>query len=166
MADEITLEVSGLSELDDMLSELPARMAKQIFGHALKAAGAVVLKDMRARCPVLTKDAGPFSNSLPAGALLQDLSAKVSLYPQNNAGVCRVGPSDRTAYVAVWLEYGHLLMSHGKKGKRKEIKHIAAKPFMRQAADATAQAAVDVFGAELAAGLDELAEGTGAGVAA
>ena len=156
MADQISLEVHGLPELNEMLSQLPARIAKQVFGRALKVAGQVVKTEMVGRCPVKTKDAGPKSNSLPDGALKADIGSKASLYPQNNAGACRIGPSAETAYVAVWLEYGHAKVSHGKKRNRKTLGNVPAIPFMRQSADATAQTAVDAFAAELGAGIEAL----------
>lgn len=108
MADEITVTVSGLSELQTALEALPLKVAKQDLRAVLRAGANVFKKDMVATAPE------------ESGFLESHIDIRTRLRGDELAGTAFVGPNNRAVYpnrkpswhartarlVAGWLEFG------------------------------------------------------------
>jgi hypothetical protein len=93
----------------------------------------------------------PISDEETAGDLRAALMSAVTLDAQFRGGVAEVGFGTKQGHIANFVEYGHRMVGH-KPGK-KELGMVAAHPFMRPAAEVSADAAIDAFADSLEATL-------------
>jgi HK97 gp10 family phage protein len=126
---ELDVKLEGI---EDLFSHLDATKSKAIQRRALKAGGQILQTAIAARAPEKVEGDIPGSNSLPSGALKNDIELKVLRGSDGNRTAISIGPGRYTAHVARWLEYG---WHHFKAGKY--IFH----PFIRPAVDETQAAA-------------------------
>lgn len=139
------VRVKGLSDLNALLQELPAKMERNVLRGALRAGARVVQAEAKANVPVDT------------GALRAGI--KVSTGGKRGAAgvvIAKVRVTGRHAFVAPWLEYG--VAAHTITARRggwlffgafaRSVEHpgFAPRPFMRPALDSKAQAAVVAAG--------------------
>jgi HK97 gp10 family phage protein len=161
---ELKLDIGGLDEFEKNLTKLGAKIAAPICARALRAAGNI-LADAQRRCaPELTKKM-PGSNSLEPGALKNDIQTMINIDGVKKIGQVTAGPGYATDYVARWLEDGHEMVSHHgghkKSGKLLDSDKTGKHPFMEQAFEASAQAALDKAIEIIADGINEgLGDGT------
>lgn len=149
MADDISLDFD-FSDFERKLEGFTEKVRGTILKESL-AAGGLVLKDaVIAAAPERTDDYTG-GNSLPPGALKEDIGGDVHMNAANGSGVVRIGPSQLTAYVGWWLEKGHDLTTHGSRTNAKVIGHVKETPFMAPAFDAASQQALNAFNDKLAA---------------
>lgn len=73
--------------------------------NALKAGGRVLLAAERRRAPVLKEKVGPHSTALDPGTLKNGLRMASREWEGKPQVV--VGPNQKTAHVAAWVELGH-----------------------------------------------------------
>jgi hypothetical protein len=121
----------GLEDLARDLADLPQRIVQDLFPDALAAGGAVVERDLRARTPVAEAET---TSAKQYGRLVDDLSTHVEIDGELT-GNAKTG-FDKLGFVAVFLEYGH---------RSGDGKFTAANSFIRQAAEASEDAAVEAF---------------------
>lgn len=156
------LNLSGFADTQKVLQLVQEGMAKQGVRKAVRA-GAEVIKDaIVERTPILDeKTAG--SNSLDPGSLREDIA--VHMKTEGGEPVAIIGPSDNTARVARWVEYGHVQVTGGyskaegfgrRRGPGKVIGHVPAHPFIRSGFEASKDEAIKAFAVESGKQLKEV----------
>jgi HK97 gp10 family phage protein len=130
MAEEFSMTVSGIEETCAMLEAAPRNIAKAAFARALAAAAVPVVKALEARTPADT------------GKLKASIVTDVAVDAAGGGGIASIG-FGKQGHVANFVEYGHRMVSH--KPHKKEIGTVAPHPFMRPAAAAAAEPAIDAF---------------------
>lgn len=155
MADSLKVEIKGARELDELLKQLPDRVAKQVLAGALMSGGQVIRAEIQRRAPV-RHDAG--AKKIGKGAkgrlpgFLRASIARRRIRRGSAALTIGVGPL-RSAFYAMFQEFG--------------TRHQPARPFMRPAFDAKAGEALQKIGEALGRGIDRaaarLAKGRSAG---
>lgn len=160
MADEITVEIPGLQAALAELRDLPARVQKRVMLGAAATGAAVIRDEVVLRAEVLTKTGvlanAIFMTRMPLLANGQTEVFKVGVRQGKKAqhyGVnSNAGPTqgtNRDAYYASWVEYGHFARVSRKVGKYAKnagrwlgvAKWVPAKPFFRPAVQAKTSAA-------------------------
>jgi HK97 gp10 family phage protein len=156
--DEITIDVSGLEELDAKLDGIAEKLKRSQLRNAAAAGAMVIRAAVEDFAPMRTDDRKG-GTALPPGALKNDIHVTLAPHRDDKGITAHVGPGAKTGHVANWLENGHRIVTHGynKKGKGgpgRVVGFAAAHPFMRPAADSSAQPALDAFVEQLAAELE------------
>jgi len=136
-SDEFSIEIEGIDEVCRLFEEAPRRAIPTALLRGLAAGGRVIEETMAGLAPDRT------------GELLADLATVVTLDSEMRGGVAAVGFSHGGSdlhgygmdYVARFVEYGHRLVGH--KPLKKELGQVAPHPFMRPAAESSAEAAMD-----------------------
>jgi HK97 gp10 family phage protein len=151
MADGISIDVQGLSELQAKLDALTQKQADRCIRAALKAGAVIEQAAIAERAPVKDGTGG----SLPVGALKLDIIVHLAKDAQG-AYSAIIGPGKLTKHVARWVEYGHRIVRGAK--LRKGGKHtgdVPAHPFIRPAYEATRQAVTTAICTTLATELEK-----------
>ena len=131
--------VKGLSELDAFLSQLPAKLEKNIMRGAMRAAAVPVQDQAKQNVSVVS-------------GLMRD-GIKIKTGSKNGVVKAKVVVTGKHGYIARWVEYGtaaHYIKPKAAKSLffagifAEGIDHpgSSAKPFMRPALQAQAQDAV------------------------
>lgn len=128
--------VIGLDDAKRDLLDIPRQIVADLFPAALASGGAVLEDELAARTP---ESAGATSTK-EYGPLRDDLDIGIEVDARKLTGSAKVGFS-RKAYVAKMVEFGHREVTHA----GKQVGSAAAHPFMRPAADAAADRAVEAF---------------------
>ena len=115
-----TVKVEGLVQVERNLRELGPNLAERALRKALQAGVDVLEHAVQERTPVET------------GLLKASVVTAVSISQKGNSGVAVVGFGNQ-GHVARLVEFGHRLVSHGKKRDRKQIGNVPPHPFMRPA---------------------------------
>lgn len=134
------VRVKGLSELNQFLQQLPAKVERNVLRGALRAGAKPVRQEAQARAPVDT-------GTLRAGIVIKGSRGKPGTV------AVKVVATGKHAYIAPWLEYGvaaHQVVAAkggwlffgGQYAKAVNHPGIAPRPFMRPALDTQAGAAV------------------------
>ena len=146
MNDDVVELSVDTRELDRALGKLAVKVQSDIMRAALQAAGDVLLEAQIAQAPERTDEETPGGDSLPPGALKQDLHTEIQLGTGGRLPRVKVGPSPVTGHVARWQNSGFNLTTHGRsRSRRRVIRAIPGKHFIEAAFDESAEAAVDVF---------------------
>jgi hypothetical protein len=174
MAGEL-ITITGAQEVMRMLEAAPKALVARSFLKALDAAGQVVVSELWPRVPIDIKAAMNKAHggshtpkrsktaSSVQGPLVGKLDAFITLDSQFRGGVVEIGFGG-LGHIANWVEYGHRIMGRKpqggkrKKGVRREGEYLGdvpAHPFMRPAAMASADRAIEAFGEVIAATLKE-----------
>ena len=106
------------------------------FGKALSRAAAVFEEELAARCP----EADFATSDEDYGKLLENITSEVIIDTQGRGGRAKIG-FGRKGMVALWVEFGHRMLSHS----GKDLGEVKAHPFMRLAFESAADRAVAVF---------------------
>lgn len=144
MANDVVVRIKGLKELDAALREFPAKLQKNIMRGAMRAAGKVIQKDIRANIWVRT------------GEMRRGVAVRADWDPRRGAVVGKVYMSrkNKHSYIAPWLEFGtqaHRIAPRKKNGTLflgsvfvTEVNHpgISPRPVFRPAMDRNKTAAV------------------------
>lgn len=150
MADDIEVRVTGLDELKARLAELPDKLRRRALRNAL-AAGARLIRDAaKAAVPVLAtptqrRNSGTVRNAITVRTSKEakragDVGVYVNVKPAK--GQQRGAKSPTDPFYWRFLEFG--------------TSKMPARPYLRPAAEAKAQAALDAFSAKLGPQLDKL----------
>ncbi len=132
-----TSQVSGFSELNEMLKELSPRVADRLLQNATQAAARVILKEVKARAPRHEGRASPSSERY--GTIVENLAVKpLSVLKGTTARGSRVTTGD-----AFWAQFYELGTSRQ-----------PARPFMRPGFDAAAEEALNTIGGSLYKGIE------------
>jgi hypothetical protein len=142
-------QVSGLTEVVDMLRNAPQTIVATGYVKAISAGANVLAAGIESICPVKKEDTGGI---LERGELREGISVDVQSDSQLRGGIGRVGwTTKRLADTAKWVEYGHRVVvpggtykdNRGRVHKGTHTKDVPAYPFIRPGFDNSAEAAVD-----------------------
>lgn len=138
------VRITGLEDVERRLKNAPKQLVAHAFTKALDRAIGVVEAEVHARTPE-----GPDQGELKSNIVT---AIEIDSNYQGGAAVCGFSSrrSARTGKpmdaIASWVEFGHVQVGHGsKKSSRRAIGHVPAHPFMRPAAAAAAERAIQVF---------------------
>lgn len=146
--EEFGISVSGIEEACAVLDRVPKETARVGIARSLAAAAVPIVEAVDVRTPVSAKDElwdDETFSSIPGtgtGSLKKALRTDIYMDAGGYGGVASIN-FGKQGHVANWVEYGHHLIGH--KPKKKEIGEVQPHPFMRPAAAASAEAAVDAF---------------------
>jgi len=153
--EEITIEVRGLDELGAQFESLDLAVQTHIMKHSLRTAGEVFIPELVARAPINTDGVTDESHTTRLIPGMLKASMRVAVNLQADAGpTAFAGPDKRTQHVMNWIENGFNLTTHGRKRKRKVIRHIPAHPVLRPVFDELSTAAIEAFATALADGIN------------
>jgi hypothetical protein len=130
------ITVRGIPEVQRNLAEFPKLLVMGAFNKALSRAAAVFETELRARTP----ESDYSTSSEEYGHLVDNLMDVIEIDSNGRGGRVSIG-FGRKSMVALWVEYGHRMLSHSGKGKGT----VQAHPFMRPAFEAAAEAALEAF---------------------
>ncbi len=142
MADE-GITITGLSETLAMLKGAPKAIVVAGFAKALKAGGDVIADELELRTP--EREEGDRNEEQPH--LKDSVVVEVLVDSNGNGGVVHIG-FGRMGRIAIWVEYGHQLVGH--RPAKKDLGYVNPHPFMRPAAAASADRAIEAFADSLA----------------
>jgi HK97 gp10 family phage protein len=165
MADGISIDIEGLSDLQAKLDDLGTKAAERAIRAALKAGAVIEQAAIEERAPTNHGTGG----TLPAGALAHDIVIKMTRGDQGTIFAI-VGPGKLTKHVAKWVEYGHALIRGGRsrlladgtrKGPGKQVGNVPAHSFIRTAYEATRQEVATAICTTLATEVEKAASRKG-----
>jgi HK97 gp10 family phage protein len=150
------VEIKGLDELRRKLKDMGQALAGQVMTDILKAAADPVLNDAIAKCPTDT------------GTLRSSIKLNISPPAKTGAKVAVVAGEGfflGETFYGGFVEYGHFTGKRkGRKGvdadkyRNKQIaagrKWVAAKPFMRPAADENKDRVLNIIQQEVTAAIE------------
>lgn len=147
-ADEFTITVDGLKELELKLKTLPEKMEKRLLRQALREGGQLILSAIKAGVRRTSGEAHHTSTGKPRPHLVDDL--KIRIRTKDGLPVAHIGAGQQTAYIARFLELTgtapHLIPKEIEPGKAVliagghpvlQVQHpgTSPKPFIRPAFD-------------------------------
>jgi HK97 gp10 family phage protein len=143
--------VKGLRELQAALDALPAKIEANIMRAAMRAGAKVVAAEARSLVP---ERSGRLAESVRYGAKLSAKAGQVQAYVRAGGKGRKGGKTVRYAHLVEYGTAAHVIRAGpGKRlpiggGFATSVQHPGAKkhPFMRPAADASAQAALQAVG--------------------
>jgi HK97 gp10 family phage protein len=144
------IQVQGLSELRFALINFPNLLQREALQNGLGAGCDVIVAEARQRAPKLT---GRLQLSIYS---IEAKRQETSDYQVRNVTVHtgkRAAKKNQDAYYAVWVEYGHGIITTDKRSLGtpakgffgKKVKAVPAKPFLRPAYETKKEAAVSAF---------------------
>jgi len=145
-----TITVEGIAETVAMLDDLPKTLVLAGFTGALNAAADVLSAELDLQTPIRLG----FSDgdlTVEGGALKAALMREVTLDSNYRGGLVEIG-FGKLGYIANFVEYGHVMLSHSGKqlsGPRTPGGFVPAHPFMRPAFEAGKERAIDAFVASI-----------------
>lgn len=137
------ITVAGLEDVQQMLAEAPRVVVASGFLKAASAAGSVIQERLLEATP--ERDEGERNED--DAHLIDSSVVEITLDSRYRGVQVKVG-FGKLGHRALWVEYGHVLLGH-KPGK-KRLGDVLAHPFMRPAADASAESAIAAFANSLA----------------
>jgi len=133
-----SIRISGFDDVNRQLKQLQKRL-EGAFVKAVEAAVDVIESEVRARTPVGETEEGKRH-------LRDAIVHVIRVDPLFRFVAGSVGFGNE-GYRALWVEYGHRMVSH--KPKKAEIGTVPPHPFLRPAFDACKERAVEVFSSVL-----------------
>ena len=150
------LKMTGLEELRQRFAGLRQEVRSEISRQAVHEAAQVIQAAIVTHAPVLDSKTAESTAQQP-GALKAGIEIQVR---QDRDGFTRavIGPKDELSHVAYWVEFGHFLVKGGylsmKRGRLggsgRRVGWVEHHPFIRPAADESANAAVERYAATMA----------------
>jgi hypothetical protein len=134
-----SVTITGLVEFGQTLRDAPRLIVEEFFPHALEAGAEVIEAALRARTPEL--------ESQRKIHLRDALVTDIEIDPPSLSGTADTG-FGAEGERALWVEFGHREVTHGP--NRRQVGRSAAHPFMRPAAVAAAEGAIEAFADSLA----------------
>ena len=133
------LRISGLAQVQERLKNAPSLLVSRAFHQALDRAAGVIAAEVEMRTPEGEE-----------GLLKENVIVVVDVEAGAKGGSAAVGfnhvQSERTGkpadLIAFWVEYGHRMVAHDRKTV---LGQVQPRPFMRQAAQASGDQAIEVF---------------------
>lgn len=136
MAGEVT--VTGLAEVQRMLTEAPKAIAGSIFVRAMDAAVQVIEDELYILAP--ERDEGERDEN---EAHIKDLIMHLIELDSRFRGVRASIGFGKGGHKALWLEYGHRMIGHAP--GHKDLGMVRPHPFIRRAFDNCADKAIAAF---------------------
>lgn len=159
--------VEGIDETVAMLKAKPKAIVASGYVKALQAGSAPIVAELVSRAPVGSttrwndETFSEFEDTTGHGTLKTSVVVEIVLDSEFRGGYAKIGFGAQ-GHKALWLEYGHRLVVGKKKTGQKVIGFVKPHPFMRAAASATADRAIQVFQEELISTLKAAGEIDGA----
>lgn len=141
MANEM-VTVTGLEEVQALLQNAPKVVVATGYLRGLQAGAEVIQQELYIRTPEC--DEGERNDDDPH--LNESMVVDIALDSNFRGGVAEVG-FGKMGWKANLVEYGHQMVGH--KPAKKVLGTVAAHPFMRPAAAAAADRAIEAFANEL-----------------
>jgi HK97 gp10 family phage protein len=146
MAGEM-VRVTGIDEVCAFFDAAPKDIVRTTFGKALSAAAVPIVQELEPRIPSRNNlfDEESFrelAGTAVEGTLKDNLVTDIALSDDGKGGVASIG-FGKAGHVANFVEYGHRLIGH--KPKLRDLGNVEPHPFMRPAANASADAAIEAF---------------------
>ncbi|MBB6144714.1 HK97 gp10 family phage protein [Silvibacterium bohemicum] len=140
MADGLTIDIQGLDQLQQRLTEMGTTAADRCVRTALRAGAIIEQSAIVARTPV--RPELPSGTALPIGAMAADIVIRNTRSDQGNLAAI-VGPDSLTRHVALWVTRGHRLIRGGRSrinkrtgkvsGPGQQVGTVEAHPFVTEA---------------------------------
>jgi hypothetical protein len=130
------ITVRGIPQVQRALADFPRLLVMDCFRVALGRAAAVFEEELDARCP----ESDYSTSSEEYGHLIDNLVSEITIDTQGRGGRVKIG-FGKKGFVALWIEYGHRMVTH----KGKTVGSVAAHPFMRASFESAADRALEVF---------------------
>lgn len=155
-----TVNIQGADEIDAVLKLLPEEIARKVLNNALLAGARVTAAEMRSRCPVDAEvrtgakhPPGYGKKQIRARLARPSEYGKIAQQMGNNkfAAAAVAGPGKRAFYLR-FIEWGWMLTI-----RKKRIRFIGPRPFLRPSWDSTRSAALDAIGKKSAEGIEKAA---------
>ena len=143
MADS-PITIDGLDQVRRLLGGVPTRILHNAIERALDAAAVPVAQELTSRTPEVTGD------------LKNHLVTVVAVNEDAKEGTAQVGFGSE-GYIARLVELGHRDVGHKPDKKELALGMVSPHPFMRPAADAAKEAAIQAFADSLT---ESISEGT------
>lgn len=140
------IAITGLEETKQGLRDLPQSIVRDFFPDALAAGGAVMEREVRVRTPRAIKES---TSGKEYGPLTEHLGTDVEIDTQRLEGSAKSGFTD-DGFPARFLEFGHRQITHAGAPAGQVVAH----PFMRPAAAAAEDEAVEAFAQHLAENIE------------
>jgi bacteriophage HK97-gp10 putative tail-component len=130
------ITVRGIPEVQQNLKGFPRLLVLNCFRQALARAASVFEEELAVRAPETEYS----TSSEDRGHLIDSIMSDITIDTQGRGGRVKVGFGKKDM-VALWVEYGHRMLSHS----GKPIGTVPAHPFIRPAFEAAADRAIEVF---------------------
>lgn len=127
------------------LKAFPKLMVMECFSKALRRAANVMAAEVRVRIPY--NDQSRTATSVKEyGLLLNDLISLVTIDANGNGGKAQI-TFNKKGMVALWVEYGHRMVTGGRYNRRgsRQVGNVPPHPFMRPAFEAAAEETIAAF---------------------
>lgn len=151
--EEFSYVIRGIEEACAMIDKIPEDIVRVGMIRSLTAGSVPIMKAVDVRTPVRAElfNEETFSpiGDKASGKLKRALRTDIYLTDDGRGGVASInfGPQ---GYVANWVEYGHRMIGHKVLGAlRKIMDSVPPHPFMRPAASASGEQAIDDFVEEM-----------------
>jgi len=149
----IETRIDGLAGIDQMLKDLPERIARRELNGALFAGGNVIAKEAVARAP-------DSSEQHPRGDLKRNIRVR-RIRASTSTGALAVAVTTGAAFWAKFVEFGRAAVSVKRKRVLSDglaifgtdVAAAPARPFMRPAFDAAGPRAIETIAKRLKAGV-------------
>lgn len=149
------LQIKGLTELQKVLDELPAKIEANVLRAGMRVGAKVIEAEAKRLVPVSQPSGGNRKGYGAQMGALRD-SIRVSMRSRNGQIQARIRAGNKVAWYAHLVEFGtarHTIKPKNRKSllfahlARELVDHPGArpKPFMRPAFDAKAQAAIEAM---------------------
>ena len=132
----MSITVRGIPEVQRNLGAFPKLLVLGCFRKALARSAAVFEDELARRCP----ETDYSTSSDEYGHLVDSIVSHITIDFQGRGGRGVIGFGDKS-FVALWIEYGHRMVTH----KGKQIGSVVAHPFVRASFAAAADRALEVF---------------------
>ena len=130
MAEEFSVNISGIEEVCALLADAPKDLVRRTFTKALTAACVPVIQTLNSTTPELTGD------------MIDHLVTDIAVRTDGTGATAQIGYGSE-GWKARLVEYGHRMVGH--RPGLKLLGHVVAHPFMRPAVASSAEAAVEEF---------------------
>jgi len=148
MADTIRMQIDNARAVQNALDKFEKKVAKKIVRRGLRAAWKPLLDRARENARALG-DGGPMSSliakKLQLRAFKKQKRGQYGMYVRLRPGVdefISISKTGQRSYIPAAIEYGHAFPGRGGKGAGKDV---AARPYMRPAADWAVPRAPGIF---------------------
>jgi HK97 gp10 family phage protein len=133
--------IKGLAELLSELRDLPGNIEKNALRTGIFRAAQLMRDRLKAAAPMSSGNppkGKKFREKYPPGTLKKSIKAKRRRGTREEVAAGITG-----AFYAKWVEFGHMIKSHGrKKADRQVLGHVPANPFIARTYEASKEEAL------------------------
>lgn len=150
-------EIQGARELDDVLKQLPPAVSRRVAANALRAAGRVIRDEAQSIVRRIAYQTGDLMRSIRV------MTVRAERGGEERA--VRVAVAGKELPLAHLVEFGTVPIRRSPKGgfmyfmingrliRKKEVRGVGKRPFLRPAADAKAREVITILGQMLGDGV-------------